>query len=75
MRCKFKVIGYLRPQLLTVRSVPPPIANAPPGEYVAVGFDTTFVNATVEEKVVFQKDQDQWKVVGYFISRQYKVHL
>ncbi|WP_233511162.1 DUF4019 domain-containing protein [Dyella psychrodurans] len=51
------------------------LANAPPGEYAAIGFETTFVNATVEEKVVFQKDQGQWKVVGYFISKQFKAQL
>jgi hypothetical protein len=51
------------------------LANVPPGEYVAVGFETTFVNATVEEKVVFQKDQGQWKVIGYFISKHFNAQL
>ncbi|SFR95058.1 Protein of unknown function [Dyella sp. OK004] len=51
------------------------LANAPPGEYVAIGFDTKFTNATAVEKVIFQKDQGQWKVVGYFLSKSFTAKL
>ncbi len=40
-----------------------------------MGFESTVVNALVELKVVFQKDQGWRKVIGYFISRQFKAQL
>lgn len=51
------------------------LAHAPPGDYVAMVFNTQFADVTAEEKVVFQKDQDHWKVIGYFLSKTIKVQL
>jgi hypothetical protein len=49
--------------------------GAPPGQYAAVFFTTSFANATVEEKAVFQKADGKWKVVGYFMKKTYTVKL
>lgn len=51
------------------------LEGAPPGEYAAVFFSTSFVNATVDEKAVFQKTDGKWKVVGYFMKKTYTVKL
>jgi hypothetical protein len=45
------------------------IEGAPPGEYAAVAFSSAFSNTSVEEKVVIRKESDQWRVVGYFMSK------
>jgi hypothetical protein len=49
--------------------------GVPVGDYAAVAFDTTFANSTVEEKVVLQNDQGEWKVLGYFLSKSFKTQL
>ena len=47
------------------------VDGVPPGDYAGVGFDTTFSNSTVEEKVVLHKDQGEWKVMGYFLTKSF----
>jgi hypothetical protein len=49
------------------------VSGAPAGEYAAVAFDSAFSNATVEEKVVIRKENGQWRVVGYFMSKKFSV--
>ena len=44
------------------------IDGVPEGDYVAIGFNTTFENGTVQEKVVMHHDRGQWKVLGYFLT-------
>lgn len=46
------------------------IEGVPPGDYVAVGFDTDFSVLAVEEKVVMHKVGGQWKVLGYFLTKR-----
>lgn len=43
--------------------------NVPVGEYVLVQFKEVKGNVTTTEKVVMQKDQGKWKIVGYFIHK------
>lgn len=47
-----------------------PDAAAPVGEYVLVQFKSRSGNATATEKVVMQKEQGAWKIVGYFITKR-----
>jgi hypothetical protein len=51
------------------------IDGVPSGDYAAVAFDSTFANATVEEKVVLHQDKGTWKVLGYFMSKSLKGQL
>lgn len=46
--------------------------DAPPGRYAAVFFDTEFTRATVEEKVVFYQEGNNWRLAGYFFHKRYK---
>src|SRR5690606_26561100 len=45
-------------------------AGVPVGEYVLVQFKSKAGNATATEKVVMQREQRAWKIVGYFITRR-----
>ena len=45
-------------------------ASVPVGEYVLVQFKNTSGNATTTEKVVMQKDQSEWKIIGYFVTKR-----
>lgn len=51
------------------------VDGVPPGDYVAVGFDATFSNFTVEEKVVLHNAKGTWRVMGYFLSKTLSAHL
>jgi hypothetical protein len=43
---------------------------APVGEYVLVQYKTRSGNVTFTEKVVMQKEQGAWKIVGYFTTKR-----
>ena len=45
--------------------------GVPPGDYAAIGYDSIFSNASVQEKVVVQKEGGEWKVVGYFLTKTF----
>jgi len=45
-------------------------ASVPDGEYVLVQFKNVSGNATTTEKVVMQKDQSEWKIIGYFVTKR-----
>ena len=47
-------------------------ANAPVGDYVLVQFKSTSGNATLTEKIVMQKEEGTWKIVGYFATKRTK---
>ncbi|WP_170185852.1 DUF4019 domain-containing protein [Pseudoxanthomonas dokdonensis] len=44
--------------------------NVPPGEYVLVQFKDSAGKVTVTEKVVMQREQASWKLIGYFINKR-----
>lgn len=44
--------------------------GGPVGEYVVVIFEAKVGNLTATEKVVMQKEQGKWKIVGYFITKR-----
>lgn len=47
------------------------LQHAPPGQYAAVFFETTFTNASaVEEKVIFFNQNGQWRLAGYFLKKR-----
>jgi len=47
--------------------------DAPPGRYAGAFFESTFARETVEEKAVFVRQGDAWRLVGYFMSKRYTV--
>jgi len=44
--------------------------SVPVGEYVLVQFNEIAGAVTTTEKVVMQKDQSKWKIIGYFIYKK-----
>jgi hypothetical protein len=53
---------------------PKELDDAPPGEYGLIGVRTDFANAeAVQEKFVFQRIGGEWKLVGYWLSKTFKV--
>src|SRR5690606_25081019 len=53
---------------------PKELEDAPPGEYGLIGVRTDFANAeAVQEKFVFQRVEGEWKLVGYWLSKTFKV--
>lgn len=44
--------------------------NVPPGEYVLVQFKQSAGKVTITEKVVMQREQANWKLIGYFINKR-----
>lgn len=44
--------------------------NVPVGDYVLVQFVTKSGGMTMTEKVVMQKDEGRWKIIGYFITKR-----
>jgi hypothetical protein len=44
-------------------------ASVPEGEYVLVQFKSASGSTTTTEKMVMQKDQSQWKIIGYFVTK------
>lgn len=44
--------------------------SVPVGEYVLVQFNDKSGAVTTTEKVVMQKDQSKWKIIGYFIYKK-----
>ena len=44
--------------------------SVPVGEYVLVQFKNTSGSVTTAEKVVMQKDQSEWKIIGYFVTKR-----
>jgi hypothetical protein len=60
-----KLLGY---------GFPTKIAGAPSGQYGVIGLETDFANAKgVEEKFVFQRVGNEWKLVGYWLSKKFTV--
>ncbi|MFF7110057.1 DUF4019 domain-containing protein [Pseudomonas sichuanensis] len=49
------------------------LPDAPPGHYAAVQTQSTFANMTVTEAVLLSEEADQWRVVGYNISKAVEV--
>jgi hypothetical protein len=45
-------------------------ANVPVGEYVLFQFKSKSAAVTWTEKVVMQKEQGTWKIVGYFVTKR-----
>jgi hypothetical protein len=43
------------------------LADAPPGRYFAVEFDSQFSDAACGERVVLRFERGRWRVVGYFL--------
>lgn len=51
---------------------PTKMADAPPGQYGVIAFKTDFANARgVQEKLVFQRVGNEWKLVGYWLSKNF----
>ncbi|HEY9132321.1 MAG TPA: hypothetical protein VIM98_11235 [Dyella sp.] len=51
------------------------IAGEPAGDYLAGGFSTRFKDVSGEEKLVFRKRRKQWKLIGYFMTKNCSVML
>jgi hypothetical protein len=49
------------------------LPDAPPGHYAAVQSQSTFANMTVTEAVLLNEEAEQWRVVGYNISKTVEV--
>ena len=47
--------------------------DAPPGYYAGAFFESRFARATVEEKVVFVRQDGQWRVSGYFMTKRFRL--
>ena len=45
-------------------------AAVPVGDYVMVQFKSKSGNTTLTEKVVMQKEQGSWKIIGYFATKR-----
>lgn len=45
-------------------------AAVPAGDYVMVQFKSRSGNTTLTEKVVMQKEQGSWKIIGYFANKR-----
>jgi hypothetical protein len=43
------------------------LADAPPGKYFAVEFDSQFTDAACGERVVAMFERGRWRVAGYFV--------
>ncbi len=43
------------------------LADAPPGQYFAVEFDSQFSDAACGERVVARFERGRWRVAGYFV--------
>ncbi|WP_194790757.1 DUF4019 domain-containing protein [Pseudomonas sp. UFMG81] len=56
-------------QITYTRQLP----DAPPGHYAAIQTQSTFANMAVTELVLLVEDADQWRVVGYNISKAVEV--
>ena len=49
------------------------LPDAPPGHYAAIQTQSRFANMTVTEAVLLSEEADQWRVVGYNISKAVEV--
>lgn len=49
------------------------LPDAPPGHYAAVQTQSKFANMTVTEAVLLSEEAEQWRVVGYNISKTVEV--
>ena len=50
------------------------MAGAPAGQYGIIGLETDFANAkSVDEKYVFQRVGNEWKLAGYWLSKKFTV--
>lgn len=49
------------------------LPDAPPGHYAAIQSRSRFANMTVTEAVLLSEEADQWRVVGYNISKTVEV--
>lgn len=47
--------------------------DAPPGYYAGAFFESRFAQATVEEKVVFVRQDGKWRVSGYFMTKRFRL--
>jgi len=66
-----KTLGPTRPRQVAGLDFSTQVdTRAPPGEYVTVQFRSGTEQASTTEQVVMQKHDDQWKIVGYFITRR-----
>ena len=49
------------------------LPDAPPGHYAAVQTQSAFSNLTVTEAVLLVEENEQWRVVGYNLSKTVEV--
>lgn len=47
--------------------------GAPPGYYAGAFFESKFARGTVDEKLVFVRQDAKWQLVGYFMSKTFNV--
>jgi hypothetical protein len=60
-----KLLGY---------GFPTKMAGAPAGQDGIIGLETDFANAkSVDEKYVFQRVGNEWKLAGYWLSKKFTV--
>ena len=51
------------------------LADAPVGQYYIIQFNTDFANVSAGEKVVLSLEHGEWKMLGYFLSRNVSLKL
>jgi hypothetical protein len=62
-------LGELRERRLLQADHSTQLPGAPPGEYVALVFRTTFAAGAANEQLVMMLDEDgEWRPVGYFVQ-------
>jgi len=62
-------LGQLQERRLLQAEHSTQLPGAPPGEYVALLFRTTFAGGAASEQLVMMLDEDgEWRPVGYFVQ-------
>lgn len=46
--------------------------DAPAGNYCVIEFNSVFATTSLKEKVIVRDENEQWKVVGYYVSKSVK---
>jgi len=68
-------VGKFKTRKLAGTGFTDTVEGAPHGEYAAIAFETSFSSGTVTEKVVLHKHRGKWKVLGYFLAKNFKVNF
>lgn len=66
-------LGELKQRERALISFTKQLPNAPAGHYAAVQIQSTFANMTVTEAVLLGEEDEQWRVVGYNVSKTVEV--